>query len=68
MVMEQPYNISCCVSSFAQTASDFTFTETATAVTITGYKGSGGNVVIPERINNKPVTAIGEEVFRDKRK
>jgi hypothetical protein len=60
----------CSLSAFAQTraapASDFTFNEPATAVTITRYNGTGGNVVIPERINNKPVTAIGEEAFWEK--
>ncbi|MDR0444578.1 MAG: leucine-rich repeat domain-containing protein, partial [Treponema sp.] len=55
---------------FAQTgaapASDFAFTETATAVTITGYNKTGGAVVIPERINNKPVTTIGQMAFMGK--
>lgn len=41
-------------------ASYFTWTETATEVTITGYSDAGPkDVTIPEEINGKPVTAIG---------
>jgi uncharacterized protein YkwD len=47
-------------------AVNLTVTETATAVTITRYNGPGGNVVIPERFNNKPVTAIGDNAYREK--
>ena len=43
--------------------SDFTYTETANAVTITGYKGAGGSVIIPAQINGKPVTSIGQFAF-----
>lgn len=39
--------------------SDFTFN----AGTITGYTGSGGNVVIPESIGGVAVTAIGNYAF-----
>ncbi|MDR1950146.1 MAG: leucine-rich repeat domain-containing protein [Spirochaetaceae bacterium] len=34
--------------------------------TITGYTGSGGNVVIPPQIYDHPVIAIGDEAFLDK--
>jgi hypothetical protein len=34
-------------------------------ITITGYNGSGGNLIIPARINGNPVTVI-DEVFRGK--
>ena len=44
-------------------APDFTYTATATEVTITGYTGAGGAVVIPASIGGAPVTAIGELAF-----
>ncbi|MCL1812744.1 MAG: leucine-rich repeat protein, partial [Treponema sp.] len=47
------------------TSGDFTYSATPTAVTITGYSKSGGNVVIPARINNIPVTTIGNRAFRN---
>jgi len=42
---------------------DFTYTATATEVTITDYTGVGGAVVIPANINGTPVTAIGNYAF-----
>jgi len=42
---------------------DFTFTETATGVTITGYTGSGGSITIPDVLKEKAVTEIGKEAF-----
>jgi hypothetical protein len=50
----------------ANPAGDFTYTETALAVTVTGYNKTGGSVVIPQRINNKLVTAIGDGAFSQK--
>ena len=41
----------------------FTFTTNNGAITITGYTGSGGNVVIPGTTNGYPVTAIGASAF-----
>ena len=41
----------------------FTFTTNNGAITITGYTGSGGSVVIPDTINGYPVTTIGSFVF-----
>jgi hypothetical protein len=35
-------------------------------ITITGYTGSGGNVVIPSSTNGYPVTTIGAEAFFNK--
>jgi hypothetical protein len=49
----------------AQNAADFQYTVNNGTVTITGYTGSAKNVTIPERINNLPVTAIGDWVFAD---
>ena len=37
----------------------FTFTTNSGAITITGYSGSGGVVVIPATINGYPVTSVG---------
>ena len=43
--------------------SDFTYTENDTGVTITGYTGSTGNIVIPSELGGKPVTAIADKAF-----
>jgi len=44
---------------------EFQYTGSST-ITITGYTGSGGNVAIPASINGKPVTTLGDYVFRFK--
>src|SRR4051812_45575741 len=44
----------------------FTYITNNGAITITGYTGPGGAVVIPATINNWPVTAIGDYAFADK--
>ncbi len=41
----------------------FTFTTNNSAITITGYTGPGGNVVIPATTNGYPVTSIGDNAF-----
>jgi hypothetical protein len=41
----------------------FTFTTNNGAITITGYTGSGGNVIIPSTTNGYPVTTIGTGAF-----
>jgi hypothetical protein len=41
----------------------FTFITNNNAITITGYTGDGGDVVIPNTINNFKVTAIASDVF-----
>ena len=43
----------------------FTFTINNGAVIITGYTGSGGNVVIPDWTNGYPVTTIGPDAFNN---
>jgi len=43
--------------------SDFTYMITDDQVTITGYTGPGGDVVIPSIIEGFPVVAIGDSVF-----
>ena len=47
------------IPAHAAQSGDFTYTATATAVTITGYTGSGGAVTIPSSISGLPVTIIG---------
>src|SRR5436309_9793622 len=42
----------------------FTFTTNNGTITITGYTGTGGVVVIPSTINALPVTSIGYEAFQ----
>jgi hypothetical protein len=44
----------------------FTYTIDNEKVTITGYTGTGGAVVIPGTIGGLPVTQIGNEAFKDK--
>jgi hypothetical protein len=44
-------------------AQDFNYTNNNGAITITGYKGDGGNVVIPGTIDGLPVTTIGDNAL-----
>jgi hypothetical protein len=44
-------------------AQDFTYTNTNGTITITGYTGPGGEVIIPASINGLTVTAIGGQAF-----
>jgi hypothetical protein len=46
--------------------SDFTWSYNARGVTVTDYVGSSDSVVVPDRINGSPVTAIGAGAFMDK--
>lgn len=46
---------------------DFTVSETANGVTVTGYVGSEVRVRIPERIGGKTVTALADGAFRDQK-
>src|SRR5258708_15303861 len=41
----------------------FNYTTNNGTITITGYTGPGGAVVIPETINGLPVTRIGDYAF-----
>ncbi len=47
----------------AAVQAQFTFVTNNGAITITGYTGSGGTVVIPDTINDYPVTSIGDDAF-----
>jgi len=51
------------ISVFGQSIDDFEYKSEFKALTITGYKGSGKAVVIPEKINGLPVTKIGYQAF-----
>jgi len=51
------------IAVFAQTEIDFEYRVNEGNITITGYKGNARNIIIPERINGLPVTAIGDEAF-----
>ena len=44
-------------------AADFTYSTGNGTITITGYAGAGGSVVIPDTINGYPVTSIGAGAF-----
>jgi hypothetical protein len=59
--------LSSCVSTTPRATyfeeSDFKVTVANGEVTITKYTGSGGDVVIPARIQGLPVTAIGDRAF-----
>ena len=46
-------------------AQDYTCTTNDGAITITKYIGSGGAVAIPDTIDGLPVTAIGDDAFRN---
>ena len=48
-------------------ASDFTYTIKGNLATITAYKGTSENVVIPNKIDNYKVIAIGNHAFDDSR-
>ena len=43
----------------------FTYTTDGNTVTITGYTGPGGEVVIPHKIGKLPVTEIADGAFFD---
>ena len=44
-------------------AQDFNYTNTNGTITITGYIGPGGDVVIPSTLAGAPVTSIGNSAF-----
>jgi hypothetical protein len=43
--------------------SQFSYTTTSSAITITGYGGPCGTVIIPDSINGLPVTSIANDAF-----
>lgn len=46
-------------------AQEFEYVSDYKSVTITGYKGTEEEIIIPKRIEGKPVTVIGREAFHD---
>ncbi|NYT15936.1 MAG: leucine-rich repeat protein [Methanomassiliicoccales archaeon] len=44
---------------------DYTYTFDGSQVTITGYTGSGGAIIIPDEIGGYPVTIIGDRSFQN---
>ena len=55
-----------CAAAFAQNkSSDFEFNPEGGI--ITGFNGTGSEVIIPDRIDGVPVTAISNSVFKDKK-
>lgn len=50
-------------SETPKTSGDFEYFENENGITISGYLGNGGDVVIPESINGKAVTEIGIRAF-----
>jgi len=53
-------------SDKATPSTDFKYEIKGNAVTITGYLGNDSVVRIPDVIENRPVTVIGHEAFRDR--
>ena len=44
---------------------DFLYLDNNGMITITGYTGSGGDVILPDTINGLPVTSIGASAFSE---
>ena len=61
-VINQSYGFSS--SAFALQSGDFYYTVSGGTVTITGYTGIGGEIVIPDAIDGKPVVRIGDFAFK----
>jgi uncharacterized repeat protein (TIGR02543 family) len=49
--------------AMAAQSGDFTYDVKAYGVVITGYTGNGTTVVIPSKINGRPVVSIGDNAF-----
>ena len=47
-------------------AMEFEYSNEGGEISITGYLGPGGQVVIPSTIDGFPVTRIGDRAFRDR--
>ena len=58
------FSISLFILLQAEAIAQFVFTTNGdNTITITGYSGPGGNVVIPSATNGYPVTSIGNSIF-----
>lgn len=60
------FNSTAIVASAATPASSFNYSVSGNNATITGYKGTATAVEIPEYINGKKVTKIGNNAFANK--
>lgn len=49
---------------YADIPSEFEYTLSNSTATITGYKGSSSDIIIPDEIEGYPVTGIANEAFR----
>jgi hypothetical protein len=52
----------CSLSAYVE-AQDFTYTTNNNTITITGYRGTGGAVTIPNTISGLPVASIEQDAF-----
>ena len=57
------FSFAACGGDDGRDDNNFTYTETENDVTITKYNGTATSVKIPEQINGKPVTSIGDYAF-----
>jgi PKD repeat protein len=65
--VSNPWGSDCVVKTdyiIAEPVDNFTYISDGTSVTITGYFGPGGDVIIPDTIGGLPVTTIGDSVFQ----
>ncbi|AKB34208.1 Chitin binding protein [Methanosarcina siciliae HI350] len=65
--VSNPWGSDCVVKTdyiITEPADNFTYISDGTSVTITGYFGPGGDVIIPDTIGGLPVTTIGDSVFQ----
>ncbi|MDR1867355.1 MAG: leucine-rich repeat domain-containing protein [Treponema sp.] len=58
--------VTACLTVYAQNESDFESRVENGRLVLIGYRGNGGNVVIPARLQGSPVTAIADKVFQSK--
>lgn len=64
--MEDPDKGIALLDSNDSASGDYTYQVFGNNITITGYNGSGGNIVIPDTIDGYNVTAIGNSAFSGK--
>jgi hypothetical protein len=55
--------LTTCATAWAGEFGEFTYGSSGSNVTITGYTGPGGDVIIPETIDGQAVTSIGDMAF-----
>lgn len=60
--MDAPASASCTINVDG-VEGDYEYELNGNAVTITGYNGTGGEIIIPSTIGGKPVTKIGPMAF-----